>query len=77
MSEIIDSNKISPRKEFPGSMSKAASENIRSYEATTDVNVALIDELSKLEDGKVVLVDDLVAIRAGPKTYHPIKTLKV
>lgn len=77
MSENVDPNKISLRKEFTGSMGKAPSENIRSYEATSDVNVALIDELSKLEDGKVVLVDDLVAIRAGPKTYHPIKTLKV
>lgn len=77
MNENVDPNKIFPRKEFPGSMGKASSENIRNYEATTDVKVALIDALSNLEDGKVVLVDDLVAIRAGPETYHPIKTLKV
>lgn len=45
--------------------------------ATADVDAPLIAALVSLEDGQVAVVGDLVAIRAGPGTYHPIKALKV
>lgn len=46
-------------------------------EAAADIDAPLIAALVSLEDGQVAVVGDLVAIRAGPDTYHPIKALKV
>lgn len=45
--------------------------------AVADTNAPLIAVLRGLEDGQVAVMGDLVAIRAGPETYHPIKALKV
>ncbi|CAM9924238.1 unnamed protein product [Laminaria digitata] len=45
-------------------------------EAAADIDAPLIAALVSLEDGQVAVVGDLVAIRAGPDTYHPIKALK-
>lgn len=42
-----------------------------------DIDAPLIAALVNLEDGQVAVVGDIVAIRAGPDTYHPIKALKV
>ena len=49
----------------------------RNTEAAADIDAPLIAALVSLEDGQVAVVGDLVAIRAGPDTYHPIKALKV
>lgn len=46
-------------------------------EAVADGDAPLIAVLGALEDGQVAVAGDLVAIRAGPETYHPIKALKV
>lgn len=45
--------------------------------AVADTNAPLVAVLGALEDGQVAISGDLVAIRAGPETYHPIKALKV
>lgn len=45
--------------------------------ATADIDAPLIAALVSLEDGQVAVVGDLLAIRAGPETYHPVKALKV
>lgn len=45
--------------------------------AVADADVPLNAVLGALEDGRVAITGDLVAIRAGPETYHPIKALKV
>lgn len=45
--------------------------------AVADVKESLIAALGKLGDGDVAVVGDLVAVRAGPATYHPIKAIKV
>ncbi|CAN0101839.1 unnamed protein product, partial [Scytosiphon promiscuus] len=44
--------------------------------ARADGNVTLFDLLGALEDGQVDVAGDIVAIRAGPETYHPVKALK-
>lgn len=49
----------------------------RNTEGAADIDAPLIAALVSLEDGQVAVVGDLVAIRAGPDTYHPIKALKV
>lgn len=49
----------------------------RNTEAAADIDAPLMAALVSLEDGQVAVVGDLVAIRAGPDTYHPIKALKV
>ncbi|CAM9446970.1 unnamed protein product [Hapterophycus canaliculatus] len=41
-----------------------------------DGNAPLFAMLGALEDGQVGVAGDIVAIRAGPETYHPIKALK-
>lgn len=52
--------------------------NIRGDTAiVADTNAPLVAVLGALEDGQVAISGDLVAIRAGPETYHPIKALKV
>lgn len=45
--------------------------------AVADADVPLSEVLGALEDGQVAIVGDIVAIRAGPATYHPVKALKV
>lgn len=45
--------------------------------ATADVDTSMISVLGNLIDGKVAVIGDIVAIRAGPDTYHPIKAIKV
>lgn len=45
--------------------------------AVADVKSSLIAVLGNLGDGDVAVVGDLVAVRAGPATYHPIKAIKV
>lgn len=45
--------------------------------AVAGVDAPLIAVLGGLEDGEVAVVGDLMAVRAGPETYHPIKALKV
>lgn len=45
--------------------------------AVADVDTSLIAVLGGLGDGDVAVIGDLVAIRAGPVTYHPIKAIKV
>lgn len=57
--------------------SSSFDQNTRDAGARADVNGSLIAVLGGLEDGQVAVVGDLVAIRAGPETYHPIKALKV
>lgn len=47
------------------------------WEAVAGVDSSLVATLEALEDGQVAIAGDIVAIRAGPDTYHPIKTLKV
>lgn len=42
-----------------------------------DEDAPLVAVLSALEDGEVAIAGDVVAIRAGPETYHPVKALKV
>lgn len=46
-------------------------------EAIADVNAALITALAGMDDGAVAVIGDIVAIRAGPATYHPVKAIKV
>ncbi|CAM9484101.1 unnamed protein product [Ectocarpus fasciculatus] len=41
-----------------------------------DEDAPLVAVLSALEDGQVAIAGDVVAIRAGPETYHPVKALK-
>ncbi|CAN0348757.1 unnamed protein product [Ectocarpus sp. 8 AP-2014] len=41
-----------------------------------DEDAPLVAVLSALEDGQVAISGDIVAIRAGPETYHPVKALK-
>ncbi|CAM9721647.1 unnamed protein product [Ectocarpus sp. 13 AM-2016] len=41
-----------------------------------DKDAPLVAVLSALEDGQVAIAGDVVAIRAGPETYHPVKALK-
>eukprot|EP00752_Nemacystus_decipiens_P006834 g6136.t1 len=47
-----------------------------SGKAVPDADAPLREVLGALEDGRVAIAGDLVAIRAGPDTYHPIKALK-
>lgn len=42
-----------------------------------DVDTSLINVLANLPDGRVAIVGDIVVIRAGPDTYHPVKSVKV
>lgn len=44
---------------------------------TADMDASFVGTLAGLQDGQVAVVGDLVAIRAGPETYHPIKAIKV
>lgn len=55
---------------------KAGNSNCRG-KAVADVDAPLREVIGALEDGRLAVVGDLVAIRAGPETYHPIKALKV
>lgn len=45
--------------------------------AVADVEASLIAVLGGMGDGDVAVVGDLVAVRAGPATYHPLKAIKV
>lgn len=57
-----------------GKSSNISNSNCR---AVADADVPLSELLGALEDGRVAITEDIVAIRAGPETYHPIKALKV
>lgn len=46
-------------------------------EAVADVEESLIAVLGGMGDGVVAVVGDVVAVRAGLQTYHPIKSIKV
>ena len=77
MDENIDPNRANLHATIHGDMANVRSERFLRKGSITDINLDLINALSDLEDGEVAVVDDLVAIRAGPETYHPIKALKV
>lgn len=62
---------------FSESVVNSNSSSNCSGHAIADADVPLSDVLGALEDGRVAIAGDLVAIRAGPETYHPIKALKV
>lgn len=62
---------------FSESVGNIASNSNCSGKALADADVPLSEVLGALEDGRVAVAGDLVAIRAGPETYHPIKALKV
>lgn len=56
---------------------KKSSSISSSGEATADMDASVVGTLAGLQDGQVAVLGDVVAIRAGPETYHPIKAMKV
>lgn len=80
MLAAMDEN-FNPNRMVHGSNDALGSSSInsnRNEEApVADGDAPLAALLGALEDGEVAVAGDLVAIRAGPETYHPIKALKV
>ncbi|CAM9404625.1 unnamed protein product [Pylaiella littoralis] len=79
MLAAMDEN-FNPNRMVHGSNDALGSSSInsnRNEEApVADGDAPLAALLGALEDGEVAVAGDLVAIRAGPETYHPIKALK-
>lgn len=74
---VVHGSNDDSSKSSIGSSSCSKHNNSSAEEAVADGDAPLIAVLGALEDGQVAVAGDLVAIRAGPETYHPIKALKV
>lgn len=77
MDENFDPNRINHRSGLYKGFDADQASRQQSAAAVADGNASLVSALLDLADGQVAVVNDLVAIRAGPSTYHPIKALKV
>lgn len=75
---VHGSNDACPKSSLGGGSSNSKHSSASTEEqAVADRDASLVAVLGALEDGQVAVAGDLVATRAGPDTYHPIKALKV
>lgn len=77
MDENFNPNLVADGSKDVGNIISSSSSTNHTGKTVADADVPLRELLGALEDGRVAIKGDLVAIRAGPETYHPIKALKV